>query len=181
VRIAILSDIHDNVWNLATVLPSVQQADALVFCGDLCSPFVVSQLAEGFRKRPIHIVFGNNDGDTFLITRNSSAFEHVHLHGELFRGVLGGKRFAVTHYPSLANTIDPGAFDVICYGHDHTYHVSRHGNTLKLNPGAVMGYLPSKRRTVPASFMIYDAAAHEVEGYRLAEGGGAVPYFGEKE
>ncbi|UCH27615.1 MAG: metallophosphoesterase family protein [Trueperaceae bacterium] len=180
-RIAILSDIHDNIWTLAAVLPAIGQAEALVFCGDLCSPFVVNQLAEGYQKGPIHIVFGNNDGDTFLISKNASAFEHVQIHGELFRGVLGGKRFAVTHYPSLANTMDMGTFDVVCYGHDHTYHLSRRGNTLKLNPGPVMGYLPSERRTVPASFMIYDAARHEVEGYQLAEGGGAVPYFGEKE
>ena len=45
-RIAILSDIHDNLWNLAAAISSVQAADALICCGDLCSPFVIDELAK---------------------------------------------------------------------------------------------------------------------------------------
>ena len=61
-RIAILSDIHDNVWKLAAALKAAREADALICCGDLCSPFVVHQLGRAF-SGPIHIVFGNNDGE----------------------------------------------------------------------------------------------------------------------
>ena len=47
-RIAVLSDIHDNVWKLAAALDAVGDADALICCGDLCSPFIVHQLGRGF-------------------------------------------------------------------------------------------------------------------------------------
>jgi len=57
-RIAVLSDIHDNVWKLAAALEAVRDADALICCGDLCSPFIVHQLGRGFAG-PIHVVFGN--------------------------------------------------------------------------------------------------------------------------
>ena len=69
-RIAILSDIHDNLWNLAAAISSVQAADALICCGDLCSPFVIDELAK-FPKE-VHIVFGNNDADLYRITSKAS-------------------------------------------------------------------------------------------------------------
>jgi hypothetical protein len=55
-KIGILSDIHDNLWNLRAALGGLGEADALICCGDLCSPFVVGLLAEGFPGRPIHVV-----------------------------------------------------------------------------------------------------------------------------
>ncbi len=100
-QIAILSDIHDNIWKLAAALEAIRDADALICCGDLCSPFVVDQLAGGFAG-PIHIVFGNNDGDRFRITAKAAGHDHVHVHGEFFRGEFGGKRFAVNHYDDIA-------------------------------------------------------------------------------
>ena len=47
-RIAVLSDIHDHVWNLQAVLGALPAVDALICCGDLCSPFVVDLLAQRF-------------------------------------------------------------------------------------------------------------------------------------
>jgi predicted phosphodiesterase len=69
-RIAILSDIHDNIWKLGDVLKRVRGADALVFCGDFCAPFTLTQMAQGFNG-PVHVVWGNNDGDKWLLTRNA--------------------------------------------------------------------------------------------------------------
>ena len=71
-KIAVLSDVHDHVWNLQAALASLDDTEALLYCGDLCSPFVVGLLAEGFQNRPIEIVFGNNDGDLFRIAQNAA-------------------------------------------------------------------------------------------------------------
>ena len=49
-RVAILSDIHDNVWSLSAALGAVSEADALICCGDLCSPFIIHQLGRGFQE-----------------------------------------------------------------------------------------------------------------------------------
>ena len=39
-RIAILSDTHDNIWVLKDLLAGLE-ADALLFCGDFCAPFIL--------------------------------------------------------------------------------------------------------------------------------------------
>lgn len=157
-KIGILSDIHDNVWNLRMALTALQEVDALICCGDLYSPFVIGLLANGFAARPIHIVFGNNDGDLFKIAQLAAKWPQVQLHGELFVGEIDGKRFAVNHYPSIATTIDRSAFDLICYGHDHRFKVMRGGDTLIVNPGTIMGYDPGAQHDVPATCVIYDTA-----------------------
>ena len=133
-RIAILSDIHDNVWKLATALEAIQGADALVCCGDLCSPFIVHQMARGFAG-PIHIVFGNNDGDLFRITANAQKYAHVRIHGEFFRAELDGRRIAAQHYDNLGRAIAAsGEFDLVLFGHNHVFETGRVGRTLMINP-----------------------------------------------
>src|SRR5262249_62381862 len=65
--IAILSDIHDNIPKLRAAIEHIQRVDALLCGGDLCSPFIVDELARF--PGPIHVVFGNNDADLFRITQ----------------------------------------------------------------------------------------------------------------
>ena len=158
-RIAVLSDIHDNVWKLAAALDAVAGSDALVCCGDLCSPFVIHQMARAFGN-PIHIVFGNNDADTFRIANNARQYGHLRLHGEFFRGEFGGRRLAANHFDNIAREVaKSGEFDVVCYGHNHVYDVSRIGKTLAINPGALMGAAfaaDGTRADVPSTFVIYD-------------------------
>ena len=160
-RIAILSDIHDNVWKLDAALAAVRDADVLLCCGDLCSPFIAHQLGRGF-ARPIHIVFGNNDGDLYRITMNARRYDHVRLHGELFRGEFDGRRFAMNHYDNIARQLAAsGEFDVVCFGHNHVFEIARIGAALAINPGAIMGatFAPDGSRTdVPSTFVIYETA-----------------------
>ena len=92
-KFAICSDVHDNVWALAKALPLMEEADSLLFLGDFCAPFTLVQIAEGF-SRPIHVVWGNNDGDKWLLTKQASRFDHVSLHGEMADLQIGGKRVA---------------------------------------------------------------------------------------
>ncbi|HYW41265.1 MAG TPA: metallophosphoesterase family protein [Bryobacteraceae bacterium] len=172
-RIAVLSDIHDNIWKLAAALDSVRGADALICCGDLCSPFIVHQMGRAFAN-PIHIVFGNNDGDLFRITANARKYGHIQIHGEMFRGELGGRRVAVNHYDNIARAIAAsGEFDVVCFGHNHVYEVARVGGTLAINPGSIMGATfgaDGGRTDVLSSFMVYSTESGEVEGYTLDAG-----------
>jgi hypothetical protein len=159
VKVAILSDIHDNIWKLSDVLKEIGErgAEAMICCGDLCAPFVIPQLAEGFAGE-IHIVFGNNDGDTFRIAQQALRYEHVRLHGEFAELTLGGRRFAVTHFPEIGRALaKSGQYDVVCYGHDHQFHISHEGQTLLVNPGEVMG------RFGASTFVLYDTEAHRAE------------------
>jgi uncharacterized protein len=166
-KIAILSDIHDHIWNLRAALSTIQDADALICCGDLCSPFIVPMLAEGF-PRPIHVVFGNNDGDLFRMTRNTIRFPHFQTHGELFEAELDGRKFSVNHYDNIGLKLASGGqYDVVCFGHNHRYQVEHVGDTLVINPGTIMGYNPIDRREVPPTFVIYDTRLGRTEGYQV--------------
>jgi putative phosphoesterase len=161
VKIAILSDIHDNVWKLAAALDRFKEADAIIGCGDLCAPFIVPQIAEAFR-RSIHVVFGNNDGDRFRITQQGARFDHVTIHGEFADFALGGKRIAVHHFDDVGRLIAAsGSYDVVCCGHNHVFEVARIGRTLLINPGEIMG------RFGTSTYVVYDTGTDEAVRFEV--------------
>jgi predicted phosphodiesterase len=46
----------------------------------------------------------------------------------------------LNHYPELARQLAQcGEYDLVCYGHDHTFHVQRIGRCLLVNPGDLLG------------------------------------------
>ena len=138
-KLAMCSDIHDNIWILERALEQMQDADALLFCGDFCAPFTLVQLAEGFCG-PIHVVWGNNDGDKWLLTRQASCFAHVQLYGELAELELDGLSVALTHYPEIAEgLVHSGKYHLVCYGHNHRADDRQVGAARLINPGELMG------------------------------------------
>jgi len=149
-KIAVLSDIHDNIWKLEKVLKELGEAQELIFCGDFCAPFSLGMLAEGFRG-PIHVVFGNNDGDKLLLSQVAAKAGNVTLHGEFAELELGGRKIAAIHYPAIAAGLAAsGRYDLVCCGHSHKYEAKRVGRTILLNPGEVMG------RFGLSTYAIYD-------------------------
>lgn len=137
--IAILSDIHDNIWNLEKALPQLEEAGALLFCGDFCAPFTLQMMAEGF-SGPVHCVFGNNDGDAFLLSHIARQARNVTLYPQMGELELGGKKVAFIHYPHIANGLAAsGKYDAVFSGHTHEHRVEKVGSTLWANPGEVMG------------------------------------------
>jgi putative phosphoesterase len=171
-KLAILSDIHDNIWNLRAALASLGEADALLYCGDLCSPFVIGLLGEGFLGKPIHVVFGNNDGDLYRIAGNAARQAQITLHGELFQGEFDGKRVLANHYPDIALAIAAaGQHDLVCYGHNHLFAIERRGRTLTINPGALMGYEPGGKRDIPATFVVYDTTTDATTAHQVVPDG----------
>lgn len=138
-KLVVCSDLHDNLWVLEQALLGMVGADALIFCGDLCAPFSLKALAEGF-PGPIHVVWGNNDGDKWLMTEIAHQVGHVTLHGEIAELDFNGFRVAAVHYPRIGRALArSGLYDLTCYGHDHLQHYERVGNALLLNPGELMG------------------------------------------
>ena len=174
-RVAVLSDIHDNLWNLAAAIDYVRAAEVLICCGDLCSPFVMDQLARF--PGQVHIVFGNNDADLFRITRKSS--DRVRVYGEFFETVLDGRKVAVNHFDYIARPIAAsGLYDMVCYGHNHEFSVARIGRTLAINPGPIMGarFPGGKWEDVAATFVVVDTQGQSVEAFEVGEGRVVVPY-----
>lgn len=155
-KIAIVSDIHDNIWKLETLLARLE-ADVLLFCGDFCAPFTLAQIAEEF-DGPIHAVFGNNDGDQLLLARVASKYPPVTLHGDFAELEFDGRRVAVTHYPQIGEALAAGSrYHLVCHGHSHERVIESVGDTLRVNPGEVMG------RFGLSTYALYDTRTGEAK------------------
>ncbi len=157
-KIAVVSDTHDNIWKLDRAFGLMDDAKAIIHCGDLCSPFMITHLANGAGDRPVHIVWGNNEGDPRMISQVAAGFPCIHLHGQFAHLELDHVRIGVNHYPEIARPLaQSGSFDLVCYGHDHTAHSSLVGDCRLLNPGELMGMKG------PSTFAWYDTATRQVE------------------
>lgn len=162
-KIAILSDVHDNIWKLETLLAGLE-AQALIFCGDFCAPFTLAQIAEGF-DGPIHAVFGNNDGDQFLLAQVAAKYSHVTLHGAFAELTLDGRQVAVTHYPEVGQALAQGdVYDLVCHGHSHERLIQTTGRTVRVNPGEVMG------RFGLSTYSLFDTGTGQAEIVTVSSG-----------
>lgn len=166
-KVGILSDIHDQLWNLAAALRVLDDTEVLLCCGDLCSPFVIPQLAKFHAA--VHIVFGNNDADLYRITLNAGKHRNIHLHGELFETSFDGHRFAMNHFDNIGRRMASSSnFDVVCFGHNHLREITRHGECLLINPGPIMGaQFAAGWQEVEPSFAIYDTANRSAKLFGL--------------
>lgn len=166
-KIAVLSDIHDNIWNLEKALKIVgdEKCEAIIFCGDFCAPFVPPYLVG--TGLPVYAVFGNNDGDQWGIVNRVGAdkMKVFPWSEEVAEIELGGKRIAVFHYPKPARGLaTTGNYDVVFYGHDHKAYKGMVGKTLLANPGAICGI--QKGASGKATFGIYETRSNS---FKLVE------------
>ena len=161
-RIAVLSDSHDHLHAIRAALRKATEAgaEAVVHCGDLVAPFVITELKTFLG--PVHVVFGNNDGDVFLLSK-LAADSNVTLHGNVATFELGGRKLLATHEPPTAAAYAAtGEYDAVFYGHIHLAGDERIGETLLLSAGELMGF-----KETP-SFALYDTATNAAERVSLA-------------
>lgn len=164
-RVAILSDSHDNIPNLraAVTYCNAYSVNMVIHCGDLISPFMLDELASF--GGAVHLIYGNNVGDQHLISQwAGTRFPTITHHGVLGAVEAGGRRFAFHHYPEVARGIAAqGSFDIVACGHNHIYKVEKIGDTLLVNPGELLG-----KDTQP-SFCVIDCATLEGEKVEVGE------------
>ncbi len=156
-RVAVLSDCHDSLANLKGALAKIRDVEMALFCGDYCAPFTLKMLADGFRG-PIHSVFGNNDGDVFLMLGIARKAGNVTFHQPMAHLELGGRKVAIVHYPEFGEALAlSGKYDAVFNGHNHLAEVKVVGSTLWANPGELMG------RLGPPSFGVYETTTNGFE------------------
>jgi putative phosphoesterase len=156
-KIAVLSDIHDNIWNLEKVLRRLKKKkiSIAILCGDYCAPTTFRMATEKLKKA--YCVWGNVGGEKFRITQQiyKNNISHVHLLGELGEIEIGGRKLVVNHYPDIGERLaQSGKYDAVFHGHTHVARNEKVGKTLLINPGPVCGFKNNKE--VPASYAIYD-------------------------
>lgn len=138
--IGICSDSHDHVENIkkAVTFFKHRNVERVIHAGDYCSPFTIP-LFEGL---DLHGVFGNNDGDKYLLMKKFSEIGAT-MYGDFFSFEVEEMKFAVYHgtYPEITAGLElSGKYDVIISGHTHQPRLDTVGNTLSINPGSVNGF-----------------------------------------
>lgn len=138
--IGICSDSHDHVDHiqLAVKLFQKQRVDLVLHAGDYCSPFTIPL----FRELPLHGVFGNNDGDHYLLMKKFQE-AGVWLHGGFYAFDADGCSVALYHgtYPEITESLElSGKYDLVITGHTHTARIEKKGETVTLNPGTIHGF-----------------------------------------
>lgn len=139
--IAVMSDSHDNIWNLRKALELIKKEDAgmIIHCGDFIAPFMLMELNQA--NIPVHGVFGNNDGDQYLLTKLSlNTLTNITLHSLVGQVDIDGFNIAFTHQGIVGEALASGNnFNMVCFGHSHEYLLKEIGRTILLNPGEIMG------------------------------------------
>jgi len=166
-KIAVFSDIHDNIHNLALALRDMEArgVEQGLFLGDFINNGIVRMVASA--PFPVFGVLGNNDGDKVAYTRTSLAEgSRLTLSGNIYDFVeFGGRKLFVTHYPDIARSmVRSGDFDAVFYGHDHDRYEERIGECLLANPGEI-----SAHKTRTATYLVYDTDRNEAEFVELAD------------
>lgn len=138
--IGLISDSHDHVPNIeqAVEIFKNRSVDVVLHAGDFCSPFTVPP----FEGLPIKGVFGNNDGDHYLLLDKFRAIdaEHFGSFGDL---KIDGKRIALYHGTDAPITValeQCGNYDLVVSGHTHEKKVEMINETLAVNPGTAHGF-----------------------------------------
>lgn len=153
-KIAIISDSHDNMKNIEKFMKIAEQFDAIIHCGDMCMP---APIWFGL-KIPVYYTFGNVDqGAAYEIMKRSQGtqFKVFKPFGEI---ELSGKKIAFVHYPELAFGLAcTKKYDAVFHGHTHISKKEKIGRCLLVNPGEIMG-----RKNKP-TYAIYDTETNEIE------------------
>ena len=159
-KIAVISDTHDNIANLERFLELARglEIEGLISCGDVTTPETLDWLAENFAG-PIKVACGNAE-----IRREEFAgiaLKHPNL--EVFPGVgewgVDGLKLAFVH--QTRPQIDCGAYNFVFHGHTHKPWIGQIGETLIANPGTLGGVF-----TAP-TFSVLDTQTGHLELKRL--------------
>lgn len=155
-KIAIISDIHDNEVRLSETLKIIKKEDIKVgiCCGDIARLETLNKIAKHFKI--LYVALGNMDHNLKLATELFP--ENVVFSEKILEISLSGRKIAIAHHDYLAKELSKeGKYDIVFYGHTHTPWEKKVGKTVLLNPGEIAGQFG------PASFAIYNLSTMKAQ------------------
>lgn len=167
-KIAILSDVHDNAHNLVLALEQVTSygdVEKIYFLGDFCGAAIANLFCSS--TIPVYAIWGNNDGDKSMITKFAcDPSTNLEVGFDTYDVVeIDGRKLFLTHYPLLAKPMArSGDFDAVFYGHNHIKNKERINDCLVVNPGEVGAY-----KTSESTFAIYDTKTNDAKIVKINE------------
>ncbi|MEN8152630.1 MAG: YfcE family phosphodiesterase [Acidobacteriota bacterium] len=160
-KIAIISDSHDNTKSLKTAVKIANEHKCSYFfhLGDIVSPYSAKFL--GKFNGVVKGVFGNCDGDRVELTRVFNNFGGE-INNPPYKFSIDGKSFVLMHEPYLLEEIIKSSeFDYVFYGHLHKVDKRKIGKTNVLNPGESSGFKKI------SNFFIMDLFTNNFEKFEI--------------
>lgn len=164
-KIAIISDIHNNETNLKKVLDYCEKGNikTMICCGDLASKDTLDFFNDNFAG-VIHYAFGNMDDDQLRDFEFADKYKNTLLYKSYGQAEIGGKKIAFIHFPEIAKDLcETGKYDFVFYGHTHKPWEETIGSCKMLNPGNVAGEI------YPPTFAVWNTDTDKFDLIRLNE------------
>ncbi|MDD4412109.1 MAG: YfcE family phosphodiesterase [Patescibacteria group bacterium] len=163
-KLAIISDIHDNLSNLDKTLKWCKEnaVEALLICGDLTSNETVDYLVE-YWPWPIYIVQGNG---CFYDRKKFKEKKDNLIDLGRYGGVtdIGSLKIGLVHEPKLIENLLKLKPEIIFYGHTHKPWTEKTADGVELvNPGNLDG------SRYPATFATFSTLSQSLKLIRLDE------------
>ncbi len=162
-KIAIVSDIHDHIIHLLSALATAEDAgcERMIFLGDMVHASTFSVLLAEWKK-PLDLVFGNNEYELEAFNAMAEAAPHATLHGDYGVMECDGQMLFFCHLPAPARrALESDRFDAVFYGHTHCADWRQVNSAVIANPGEVCG-----RRSQP-SIGVYDTETRQFFHYNI--------------
>lgn len=163
-KIAIYSDIHDNIHNLDLALNKIKELEIskAICLGDFINPGIIKRIISfGI---PTHFIWGNNDGEKVAITKLVLEADGFSIAGRREdRMEIEGRKVALLHHETFAKDLaQSGNFDAVFYGHTHEKELEMVDNCILANPGEISGHL-----TGVCSFIVWNTDDNSIEFIQL--------------
>lgn len=139
-KIAIASDIHDNLANLEIFLGLVkkEKIKIIILCGDSGGKEVLKFLRKNFKKE-VCLALGNADKKEEIL-EFAKNFPNIKAYDNFGEIKIGKLKIAFCHSPKLARKLTKlGNYDFIFYGHTHKPWLEKTENCILANPGNLAG------------------------------------------
>lgn len=138
-KIAIISDIHDNLANLENFLSFAKKERVTVVfcCGDVISTETLDYLISNFKGK-VFLTLGNADLKEKILEKFSKGNSKLTLFKDFGEVKLDNLKIVFSH--SLGKIKNPvQEYDFVFYGHTHRPSLENLGKTKILNPGNLAG------------------------------------------
>lgn len=158
-KLAIISDSHDNIPNIEKFLGWAKEnkIESIIHCGDIAAPGMIKELF-GPAGIPFHCVFGNV-ADRELLPKVCEEFAGDKCYGDEGELVIDDLKIAFCHFPEAAKELAAtGKFNLVFYGHTHKPWMETLPNGCQLiNPGTLGGIFQK------ATFAVFDTETNKLE------------------
>lgn len=155
-KLAVISDIHDNLANLEKCLNwcEKEKIKYLICCGDITNSETLNFLGKKFSGQ-IYLAQGNIE---IYNSETVRKYKNVIYLGKSGKISMNGKTVGVCHEPyQVDRLLAEDNFDIIFYGHTHEPWISERSGTKLVNVGTLGGVFQK------ATFAVWDTESDNLE------------------